>query len=70
MSDEQFKKELELRAFMDQISGYPIGHPQRNLGFRPIVTTIGSPVDREKTLALACYNAFSGEERKALLVTP
>lgn len=64
MSDAQFAAELRIRAYIDQIDGYPFGHPRRQ-DFEPIIPMCG---DRAETLDAPCYfERFSGEERAAML---
>ncbi len=66
MTDHQFLVELRIRAYIDQIDGYPLGHPSREY-FSPIVPTLGGEtVNREGTLALPCYHNFTDEERAKL----
>lgn len=65
MTEPQFKNELWIRCYMDQIDGYPLGHTKRT-GFKPIVPFI--PNDREKTLAMSVYaGKFTPEQRVLLL---
>ena len=68
MSDEQFLAELNIRAYIDQISGYKVGDPAR-LNFAPTIPTIrvSGTLHRAKTLELPSYHRFSPEERTALL---
>lgn len=67
MTDHQFVVELRIRAYIDQISGYPLGHPARE-DFSPIVPTIGDPINREATLDLAAFSSsFSDEQKKKML---
>jgi hypothetical protein len=79
MTDRQFMVELRIRAYIDQIAGYPLGHPGRE-NFRPIVPThqtgaggehLSSPeplrINRKLTLELPCYHNFTEEDRKLLL---
>lgn len=69
MTDEQFWNELWIYSYKAQIDGYPLGHPRR-ANFRPIVTAIGNPVNREATLAMVGYEGFSEDDRKLLLTRP
>lgn len=70
MTDEQFAAELEIRAYLDQIGGFPIGDPVRQ-NYRAEWTVIrdaaDGPVNREKTLAQPCYHRFTAEDRAKLL---
>ena len=63
MTDEQFKAELRIRSYIDQIDGYPLGHPAR-ANFRPIIAVLGT---REATLDLPQYSTFTPEQRILLL---
>jgi hypothetical protein len=69
MTDQQFKTELHIRAYIDQIAGYPFGHPARR-DFRPIVAFAGSSEkpNRKATLELPCYAEAFTAEQKALLL--
>lgn len=72
MTDDQFLNETWIRAFKDQIDGYPLGHPGRNPNFKPIVPRImdkDGKVDRQNTLALPCFHLFTDEDRKILTNT-
>jgi len=65
MTDQQFENELWTRAWIDQIAGYPLGSPQRNQAFQPVVFPFAS---REEALDSPAYvNAFTPEERALLL---
>jgi hypothetical protein len=69
MTDEQFRTELRIRAYVDQISGYPFGHPKRE-HFTPIVPVVNygsGKIDREATLRLVSYHKFTDEDRVQLL---
>lgn len=70
MTDHQFMNELWIRAYIDQIEGYPLGHPGRE-NFVPIVPSCrdsnDGPVNRENTLDCPCYDRFTSEDREALL---
>lgn len=68
MDEMQFRAELHIRAFIDQIDGYPFGNPGRE-NFKPIVSVIGGEgkLDRAKTLALPCWSTFTDEQRALLL---
>lgn len=72
MTDELFMNELRIRAYIDQIGGYPLGHPRR-VNFKPIVPVVNTSdgkVIREATLNLSCYHDFSAEDRALLLAGP
>ena len=70
MTDHQFMVELWIRAYRDQIDGYPMGHPGRE-NFEPMypynLDSKDGPVNREKTLENPCYHTFTAEERALLL---
>jgi len=69
MTDEQFVSELQVRGFIDQIGGYPVGSPMRNLYFEPITPVVvdHGAMDRRRTLDLPCYSLFTLEARALLL---
>ena len=65
MSDEQFDNEIAIQAFEDQLDGYPMGHPARDLAFRPITVKLGT---REAVLELpACGSRFTPQQKALLL---
>jgi len=67
MTDETFVDELYIRAYIDQIDGYPIGHPARK-HFSPIIPINNNPdgsVNREATLEN--YHTFTDEQKQVLL---
>lgn len=69
MNDHQFKVELRIRAYKDQIDGYYLGWPQRE-NFVPIVPCIegsNGNIDRQRTLELPCYHTFSDDDKERLL---
>lgn len=68
MTNDIFRNELWIRAYMDQIEGYPLGHPKR-VNFQPIVPEIedNGVLNRAATLLLACYQVFTEEDRSTLL---
>lgn len=70
MTNEQFLTELRIRAYIDQIAGYPLGHPARK-DFEPIVpdllNTNEGPLNRKLTLEFPCYHNFTKEDRELLL---
>lgn len=69
MTDKEFKNELWIRAFIDQIGGYYPGHPGRT-GFEPMVPQNldeNGKLDRETTLESPCYHKFTQFERVLLL---
>lgn len=70
MTDEQFLTELRIRAYTDQIAGYPLGHPARE-NFEPIIPraldTNEGPLNRKVTLEFPCYHNFTKEDHKLLL---
>ncbi len=71
MTNHQFEVELRIRAYIDQISGYILGWPQRET-FTPIVPTINKAdgsIDRQKTLDLPCYCSFTDDDKRLLLNT-
>lgn len=49
ISDEQFKEELRVNAFINQVQGYPVG--SRRMSFKPILVTFpdgNGGIDRPK----------------------
>ncbi len=68
MTDAQFRNELWILCYIDQIDGYPIGDPGRT-DFRPIVPLVERDfLNREKTLKLSSYaGKFTPEDLKILL---
>lgn len=70
MTDKQFMNELWIRGYIDQIAGYPLGHPGRE-NFNPIIPfnqdSDNGPVNRERTLENPCYHLFTADDRKMLL---
>jgi len=70
MTDHQFMVELRIRAYIDQIDDYPLGHPKRE-NFKPLVPanydSDDAPVNREMTLGNPCYHKFTAEDRELLL---
>lgn len=69
MTDEQFRNEIQINAFDNQIDGYPFGHPRRSLNFKPILVTFNNSdgsIDREKTLGSTAYT-FTDEQKVVLL---
>lgn len=70
MTDHQFLVELRIRGYIDQIAGYPLGHPKRET-FDPMFPynqdSDDGPVNREATLENPCYHAFTPEDRQLLL---
>jgi len=69
MTDEQFRNELQINAFENQLDGYSFGHPRRSLNFKPILVTFNNSdgtIDREKTLGSTAYT-FTDEQKTVLL---
>lgn len=70
ISDNQFLTELEIRAYIDQVAGYPIGHPRRK-SFKPLFPVLrdseDGPIDRQGTLNLPCFRSFAIQDREILL---
>ena len=69
MTDEIFMNELSIRAYMDQLAGYPFGHPGR-INLKPILAVhyrAEGKIDREKTLDSPVYGKFTPEQRAKLL---
>lgn len=80
MTDEAFINELYIRAYIDQIAGYPLGHPSRK-DFKPTLAieydwfkasyfdegSMNGPINRGSTLDLPCYHKFTAEDRAALM---
>ena len=70
MSDKRFQTEIWIRAWIDQMTGYPVGSLQRVKTFEPIVMALDNPdgsVDREGTLDGPFFGVFAPEERAVLL---
>jgi hypothetical protein len=69
MDDTQFRTELWIRGYIDQIDGYPFGHPARK-DFKPVIIVMGAPggkIDRVKTLELPGWGSFTVEQKELLL---
>lgn len=69
MTDEQFKNELEINAFENQIDGYVFGDASRSLRFKPIVLFVKNgdgTLNRERTLDGPAYT-FTDEQKMLLL---
>jgi len=69
VTDLQFKNELNIRCFIDQIAAFPVGDLSR-VGFKPVVPInfrADGSIDREQTLALPAFRLFSIRERATLL---
>jgi len=68
MTDAQFATELRINAYVNQIAGYPLGHPARE-NFKPIVVTFRKPdgsFDRRRTLDLPAYT-FTADQQAMML---
>ena len=71
MTDHQFEVELRIRAYKDQINGYILGWPQRE-NFEPFVPRVegaDGELNRQGTLDLPCYSAFTDADKVELLNT-
>ena len=67
MTDAQFYAEIQIRAYLDQIDGYPFGHPRR-INFKPIIGVFFKPDGTyERMKMLAMYQNFTDEQRKLML---
>lgn len=63
MTDHAFLVELHIRAYMDQVDGYPLGHPSREK-FKPIVAMFhdkDGKIDRARTLENSFHNFSTGD---------
>lgn len=69
MTDHRFVIELKIRAYIDQIAAYGLGHPSREY-FEPVVPILKNAddsINRRGTLNLPCFrNAFNDAERQVL----
>ena len=69
VSEEQFYRELQVNCFINQIDGYPVGHPARGLEYRPIIpfkTNEDGTYNRAGTLEMTAFT-FTDDEKKILL---
>lgn len=69
MTDAQFRTELRIRAYIDQIDGYPLGHPKRatfNPLF-PVCEGVHGKIERQKTLNMPVFAGFTADQRELLL---
>lgn len=68
VSEEQFAKELWINCYCNQITGYPVGHPQR-MHFEPIIPVFRNSdgtYNRERTIDGPAYT-FTDEQKQILL---
>lgn len=69
MTDAIFENELHIRAYIDQLSGYPFGHPGR-INFKPMVPILQDStgrINRKGTLELPCFQAIPSDQAELLL---
>lgn len=69
VTEEQFYRELQVNCFINQIGGYPVGHPERGLEYRPIVPfkkNDDGTYNRSGTLEMTAFS-FTDEEKKILM---